>query len=509
MNCLNCGASLNESSHCPNCGFDVVIQKKAVLLSNQYYNMGLEKAEIRDLSGAIDLLKRSLKFNKLNIAARNLLGLVYFETGEAVSALSEWVISKNIMPEGNVAAEYIDQLQSNANKLDTINQTIKKYNEALVCCRSGSSDIAMIQLKKILSQNPKLIKAYHLLALNYIEQESYEKARKILKKAAKIDKTNSTTLRFLREVDEQTGLQTSLEPRWGRNRERVKASREREYEYSSENDSVIVPPTFRESSTFATLLNLGFGLVVGAFVVWFLAVPATTQRINREANSKITEYSNAMAAQAAELDKKDEQIQASEETVNSAQEQIDEAGVRVTSYENLIKALGAYQEGAYTNAANALMNVDPDLLSVDAKEIYDNIYTNVRTTMFNRLSERGEELFDNADYEGSIEPLTQAMEIDATDYKVLNYLAHAYRMTGDNENAVKIFEAIVKEFEGSKKATDAQAYIDSLGAETDGGTGGETEDDQGDTGNDDPVQGEPVTEEDGEPLTEQDPGYGQ
>ena len=43
--------------------------------------------------------------------------------------------------------------------------------------------------------------------------EEYEKARRILKKAAKIDKTNSTTLRFLREVDEQTGTITSLEPR--------------------------------------------------------------------------------------------------------------------------------------------------------------------------------------------------------------------------------------------------------------------------------------------------------
>ena len=32
-----------------------------------------------DLSGAIDLLKRSLKFNKLNVQARNLLGHVYFE----------------------------------------------------------------------------------------------------------------------------------------------------------------------------------------------------------------------------------------------------------------------------------------------------------------------------------------------------------------------------------------------------------------------------------------------
>ena len=30
----------------------------------------------------------------MNIDARNLLGLVYFETGEVVEALTEWVISK-------------------------------------------------------------------------------------------------------------------------------------------------------------------------------------------------------------------------------------------------------------------------------------------------------------------------------------------------------------------------------------------------------------------------------
>ena len=117
------------------------------------------------------------------------------------------------MPENNIASEYIERLQQNANKLDVINQTIKKYNDSLQCCRKGSEDVAVIQLKKILNQNPKLIKGYHLLALIYLKKEEYEKARRILKKAAKIDKTNSTTLRFLREVDEQTGTITSLEPR--------------------------------------------------------------------------------------------------------------------------------------------------------------------------------------------------------------------------------------------------------------------------------------------------------
>ena len=83
MNCMNCGAFLADKDldYCPHCGCNVLIQKKVEYLSKLYYNQGLEKASIRDLSGAVNCLKQSLTFNKRNIQARNLLGLVYFETG--------------------------------------------------------------------------------------------------------------------------------------------------------------------------------------------------------------------------------------------------------------------------------------------------------------------------------------------------------------------------------------------------------------------------------------------
>jgi tetratricopeptide (TPR) repeat protein len=116
MKCLSCCAQLTDSVYCPICGCDNSAQQQAVILSGLYYNQGLEKAQIRDLSGAIDQLKRSLKFNKLNVEARNLLGLVYFETGEVVAALSEWVISKNIQPEENLASLYIANLQKDVGK---------------------------------------------------------------------------------------------------------------------------------------------------------------------------------------------------------------------------------------------------------------------------------------------------------------------------------------------------------------------------------------------------------
>ena len=81
--------------------------------------------------------------------------------------------------------------------------------------------MAAIRLKKILIQNPKLIKGYHLLALVQMKEGEYNKARKTLRKAARIDKTNTTTLRFLREIDEQTGVSTRLERQNKRNRKAV------------------------------------------------------------------------------------------------------------------------------------------------------------------------------------------------------------------------------------------------------------------------------------------------
>ena len=318
------------------------------------------------------------------------------------------------------------------------------------------------------------------LAMN-LKKEEYEKARRILKKAAKIDKTNSTTLRFLREVDEQTGTITSLEPRrwaFGLREKEEKVSGNQSIAYRTENDVVIQPPTFRESSMAATLLNLGFGFLVGACLVWFLMVPANTQRINKAANEKVVSYSNTMATQSAEMNKLQEQIDQSEETVASAQQQIEDAQNQTSSYENLIKAYAAFQSGNYTSAANVLQNVQADLLSVDAKEIYDSIYKSIQSTMKNNLKSQGEQAFYAKDYETAITDLNQALEMDDSDYEVLNLLAHSYRLDEQYDKAVEIFQKIVDQFPGTKRASTAQKYIDnggkgfdSVGQKNSSGTG--------------------------------------
>ena len=95
---------------CPHCGHVDKVAKKIIYSSNWHYNQGLAKAKVRDLSGAVTSLSQSLKYNKRNTDARNLLGLIYYQMGEIVAALSEWVISVHFQERNNIAADYIQAI---------------------------------------------------------------------------------------------------------------------------------------------------------------------------------------------------------------------------------------------------------------------------------------------------------------------------------------------------------------------------------------------------------------
>ena len=113
MECYNCGIVLGKEKICPSCGVDLRIYRKFVGISNFLYNQALAKAQTRDLSGAVADLRLSLQYNKVNTNARNLLGLVYYEMGEGVAAVKEWMISKGYQASENLASEYLEQTRKN------------------------------------------------------------------------------------------------------------------------------------------------------------------------------------------------------------------------------------------------------------------------------------------------------------------------------------------------------------------------------------------------------------
>lgn len=198
--CPHCGAQVRKNGYCSECYLPLSMLKKAQNTSNYYYNIGYDRASARDLSGAIESLLQALRYNKRNVPARNLLGLIYYEMGEAVQAMSEWVISINYQPENNLATKYLKELKKDPARLESVDQLARKFNMAIQYAHSEDYDLSILQLKSALSDNPHFVKGYLLLALLYIGTDNYEKARVTLRRVLKIDKANSLAVHYLREM---------------------------------------------------------------------------------------------------------------------------------------------------------------------------------------------------------------------------------------------------------------------------------------------------------------------
>jgi len=474
MKCIYCNTPLGASDYCTGCGADVSILKRIVRISNLLYNEGLEKARVRDMEGAITCLKRSLKFSKENTDARNLLGLCYYETGEAVSALCEWVISKNLQAEDNLADYYIDQLQNNKNRLDTINQSIRKYNQSVLYCREDNEDMAIIQLKKVISHNPKLVKAYQLLALLYMKRQEYERSRKLLKKAVQIDATNTTTLRYLQEIETATGKSTSLSRRH-RKYEREPEEGEEQVSgtlrYLSGNEMIIQPTTFRDSSTIATFINIILGILLGGAIVWFLVVPANRQSVNDSANKQVTEANTKLAAVQIQAEELQEEIDGYEEQIADAEDERDAALAKADSYDELLAVANLYISGNESSAADQILTLNADDYEDNALALYESIRSAVAASLFTKYYNAGTTAYVQKDYQTAADNLALAVEADSereqsNHYNALLYLGMAYYYLGDRDSADEVFNQIVEYY--PENASVVEGYISSSSSTSDG-----------------------------------------
>lgn len=466
MICYNCGSVLTNSDYCGHCGMDVSVYKRIVKLSNTYYNAGLTKAKNRDLSGAADALRRSVKLNKRNIDARNLLGLVYFEMGETVQAFSEWVMSSNIQPDNNPAEKYLVAIQQDKGRVSELNHTIKKFNIALEYAKNGTDDMAIIQLKKVLNQNPNYIKAYQLLALLYLKGGQYERAKKAIKKSMKIDKCNPLSIRYLREINEYMDDEKKNDPDKRMERRRNLRGVMVDREYLSGNDVIIPKNNFKEAITGAqSILHVIIGLLLGAALVYFIVMPARLSYVTDKINNVGVEYNQKVAIKnstISELENQVETLQKEQEKLKSELAQYTDTGNTVASnYSNLLKAVNYYRLKDYKKAASALSQVNSEL-KMDSAD-FDNVYKWLSSKMSTQIAEdaynEGIDARDKGDYAKAIESFKECLKTDPDNVDALYYMAWSYENSGDSTNAKKYFKEIVDKYPNSSRYEAAKNQI--------------------------------------------------
>lgn len=464
MICYQCGCTLSEHDFCTNCGADVALYKRIIYISNRFYNDGLERAGVRDLTGAITSLRQSLKFDKNNVEARNLLGLVYFETGEVVAALSEWVISKNLRPKKNIADDYINMIQTNQNRLDTINQTIKKYNQALTYCNQESLDLAVIQLKKVLSLNPKFIRAHQLLALLYINNEDWERAKRELSKCLEIDTNNTATLRYLKEVNEM------ILPEEGAKGSSKRKKSEEVVKYQSGNETIIQPVNMKEGRGVTSLLNLGIGLAIGIAIAFFLILPARIQTARASLDEDLRKVSEQSDAKTATIDELQQQLSELETQKEALQQDLTAYMGKdgtLQSVESLMKAAGAYLTNPedVTVVADYLTEIEAERAQEEHEnsEAFDTLYNTLLALIGPQIAESydedGHAAFWAGNYADAIPNLEKAYLYDATNGQALFDLGNCYYRMGDRAKAKEIYQQVIELFPNTEKADKSAGFL--------------------------------------------------
>lgn len=460
MYCYYCGAWLDSTDFCPDCEADVHMVKKIQAVSNHWYNEGLSRVKVRDLSGAVDALLMSLKWSKMNMDARNLLGLIYYEMGESVDAVSQWVLSKSLIPEDNPAVEYLNKVQNSSSQIEKLNQTSKKFNQALTYALQDNDDLAIIQLKKVLATNPKLVKGHQLLALMYMKNGRYDLAKKALKNAGRIDVNNVRTLTYLRECNEQIRIS-------GKSR-RNKDEDDEIISYESGNDIIIRPRRFIDNTMVMSVVNLLIGAAIGIAVVCFLIVPSIKQNAQNEANLSVVKANEALSTKEQSIKDLEAQIETLNQQVTTAQADSAAASDMVESYDELLQAYVYFARGENMKTVDLLQSMDPAALDEDGRADYELLMEKVQDELVGKKYSDGIDAYHEENYSVAVANLSEVVKSDEgyKEGKAMYFLAHSYRRLKDGENAIKWFKKCIdSSYELDEDDESLQDYIDYIKAQ--------------------------------------------
>ncbi len=447
MLCPNCGNLFADGRICPKCNMDAVLYKKAKTASLKFYNLGLARAKEGNITGAIINLEKCLNFDKTNIDARDLLGLCYFKKGEVADALKHWIISSSRNSKKSRAKDYIDVLNRNTRMLDKYNDAVRQYNRAMEYMSQGSTDLAVIQLKKALDYNPEFVKALCLYALCLIEEKDYQTAMDCVQRAIEIDNGCDLALRYKNEIMSIPGFRT------GKRTEEKKAE----------------PIKVRRNTLggFDILLALG-GAVITAVILITLVFPAWTdgksediKRLEAQVATLTEENENGtsvFAVKYTELQKENEALRAENDKLK-----YDELHREAILAIREAEILG--EQGKMLDAGKILAGLEYEKFDETLKAQFDGVSVNIYPQAAIAACNDGAVLFTTGDYSAAKELFEFSYKVGPEGEKADDCLYYLGRIAQADDDAVlakEYYETLINAFPQSNFSGEAKNLIVNL-----------------------------------------------
>ncbi|WP_349672630.1 tetratricopeptide repeat protein [Lacrimispora sp.] len=417
-------------------------ERRIRVIANSYYNMGLEKAKLRDLTGSADCLKKCLHFNKYMTDARNLLGLIYYEVGEVGDALVQWVISKNLQSEDNRADYYLEVIQKKKGTMDLERRAVRRFNQALAYVKSESEDLAILQLNKAVEDKPNYVKAQLLFALLYLVREDYQKAGKAVNKVLQIDHNHPKAL-YYKSIMKETGTRVKPE------REPEKRKLKNVVSHRQmQDDDVIIPPSYKENTRDQAVLNILAGLLLGAAVVFFMVMPANTKAINDNHNKEMLKYSEQLSQANQKADLLTQQLNSLESEKKTAEDSLasltNNSDSVLAQYQSVIGILQAYKKDDFPSAVKIYADLNPGLIaSADVQAIIVEIKKDMAQKGCPILESLGDKAMEAGDSQSALNYYAKCIELKPDSWQAKFKTAVIYKGMDQKDQANGLFSDII------------------------------------------------------------------
>ena len=431
--------------------YDVTLER----IANCYYNLGLERAKLRDLSGAAELLKKALHYDKYQREARNLLGLIFFEMGEVADALVQWVISMNLLPEENPADYYLDEIQRKPAILRICSDNVKRFNQALDYAQHNNKDLAVFQLNQVISDSPNYVKAHILLALLYMDRGDWIKAGKSLYLVLKIDRNNPKALVLMDLVKKNIG-RAEIEQSKLKN---VFSHRK------MTDDDVMMPQEIRQLSPWSVSLLLLLGTVIGLFVFYLLMLPAGIRSANAKNNQELIAYTDKLDAANQKLSNVEEEKSKLQKSYDDAKANLDryenQNASFMAQYQSLVNINNALSTGDILAAAEAYTKLDQSSITDSSlQNMLNTVKSQMEGNVYLRLQEMGTAAWNAGKTDEALQYFTWSVKI-RREAENLFLLARLQQSMGNTTEANQNFDSVVGEFPSSpyaERARSARGY---------------------------------------------------
>ena len=288
-------------------------------------------------------------------------------------------------------------------------------------------------------------------SIRYLEEGHLDKAKKALRDAGKIDTDNTTTLRYLKEVNRR--LKEKGSERKKKNDDLIS--------YQSGNETIIMPKRFRESSMWANILYIIIGLVVGVAVTCFLVVPGIKSQAKTDAKKQLLSANDTISTNGQTISGLNDQIDKLKKELEDEKKKNDGVSDQISTYEALLNAYVYYTSNDVIKAGEALENINTSYLSDSAKQTYDALNGSIADSYKEALYNQAYSSYSSGDYQSAIPTFQKLVGMDEAyrDGSAAYYLAQSFRKSGDLASAKPYYQYVVDNYAGTEKARTSKNYL--------------------------------------------------